>query len=190
MTYNSQTVIVGNLGADPELRFTPSGIPVATLNVGVGERRRNAAGEWEDSGTTWYRVILWNQAAENVAESLMRGMRVMVSGTMRSRNYETKEGEKRTTWELTADEIGPTLRGQTVTVTPRDPRTSGKRSVGRRAPGREPGREPGRRARERARRAPGRERARRARRARLRGRRARLRAGRGRYRPGPGPGPG
>jgi single-strand DNA-binding protein len=116
MTYNSQTTVVGNLGADPELRFTPSGVPVATLNVGVGERRRNSSGEWEDAGTSWYRVIIWNQSAENVAESLTRGMRVMVTGTMRSRNYETKEGEKRTVWELTADEIGPTLRGQTVTV--------------------------------------------------------------------------
>lgn len=109
--------IVGNLGADPELRFTPNGIPVAALNVGVTERRRNSAtNEWEDSGTSWFRVIVWNQMAENVAESLTRGMRVMVSGPMRSRAWETPEGEKRISWELTADEIGPTLRNQTMTV--------------------------------------------------------------------------
>ena len=111
------TQISGNLASDPELKFTPSGTAVATLNIGVSERRKNSnTGEWEDSGVTWYRTIVWGQPAEHVAESLTRGMRVMVNGTMRQRSYEDKSGETRYVWELTADEIGASLRFGPVDV--------------------------------------------------------------------------
>jgi single-strand DNA-binding protein len=109
--------IAGNLTGDPELRFTASGTAVATLNVGVNERRRNTkTGEWEDGNTTFFRVIVWNQPAEHVAESLTRGMRVMVTGIMRQRSYEDKEGTTRYMWEITAEEVGVSLRYATADV--------------------------------------------------------------------------
>jgi single-strand DNA-binding protein len=111
MAQAAQITFAGNLAADPELRYTPSGAAVATLNVAVGERRLiSATGKWEDAGTSWYRVAVWNQPAELVAESLRRGMRVIVTGIMRQREYTDREGEKRYTWDVTADEIGLSLK--------------------------------------------------------------------------------
>ncbi|MGH3297817.1 MAG: single-stranded DNA-binding protein, partial [Trebonia sp.] len=93
--------VVGNLVADPELRFTPSGQPVATFRVASTPRLRdNATGEWKDGDSLFLSCNVWRQAAENVAESLQRGMRVIVTGRLRQRNYETKEGEKRTVYEV------------------------------------------------------------------------------------------
>lgn len=107
----SQITVAGNLGDDPELRYTPSGAPVARLSVGVSDRQYDkTSGQWRDAGTTWFTVIAWNTLAENCAESLVRGNRVVVSGLMKSRTWENPEGEKRTTWEITADEIGASLR--------------------------------------------------------------------------------
>ena len=109
--------IVGNLVDDPELRFTPSGQPVARFRVASTPRfRDNATGEWRDGDSLFLTCNVWRQAAENVAESLTRGMRVIVSGRLRQRSYETKEGEKRTVYECEADEVGPSLRNASAKV--------------------------------------------------------------------------
>src|SRR5580704_1794306 len=110
--------IVGNLVADPELRFTSSGQPVATFRVASTPRIRDAAtNEWKDGDSLFLSCNVWRQAAENVAESLQRGMRVIVSGRLRQRNYETKEGEKRTVYEVEVDDVGPSLRNASAKVT-------------------------------------------------------------------------
>ena len=110
--------IVGNLVADPELRFTSSGQPVATFRVASTPRVRDAqSGEWKDGDSLFLTCNVWRQAAENVAESLQRGMRVIVSGRLRQRNYETKEGEKRTVYEVEVDDVGPSLRNASAKVT-------------------------------------------------------------------------
>jgi len=109
--------VVGNLTADPELRFTPSGAAVASFTVASTPRTfdRNA-NEWKDGEALFLRCSVWRQAAENVAESLQRGMRVIVQGRLRQRSFETKEGEKRTVIELEADEVGPSLKYATAKV--------------------------------------------------------------------------
>ncbi len=109
--------VVGNLVADPELRFTASGQPVATFRVASTPRvRDNASGEWKDGDSLFLTCNVWRQAAENVAESLQRGMRVIVTGRLRQRNYETKEGEKRTVYEVEVDDVGPSLRNASAKV--------------------------------------------------------------------------
>lgn len=103
--------VVGNLTADPELRFTPGGHAVANFTVASTPRTINkATNEWEDGDAFFLRCNIWRQAAENVAESLTRGMRVVVTGRLRQRSFDTREGEKRTVVELEVDEIGPSLR--------------------------------------------------------------------------------
>lgn len=114
--------LVGNLTADPELRFTPSGAPVANFTVASTPRTFDRqTGEWKDGDAMFLNCAVWRQPAENVAESLTKGMRVIVQGRLRSRSYETREGEKRTVFEVEVDEIGPALRYATAKVT----RTSG-----------------------------------------------------------------
>ena len=109
--------VVGNLVADPELRFTPSGQPVATFRVASTPRMRDAAsGEWKDGDSLFLTCNVWRQAAENVAESLQRGMRVIVTGRLKQRNYETKEGEKRTVYEVEVDDVGPSLKNASAKV--------------------------------------------------------------------------
>jgi single-strand DNA-binding protein len=109
--------VVGNLVADPELRFTASGQPVATFRVASTPRvRDNASGEWKDGDSLFLTCNVWRQAAENAAESLQRGMRVIVTGRLRQRNYETKEGEKRTVYEIEVDDVGPSLRNASAKV--------------------------------------------------------------------------
>ena len=109
--------VVGNLVADPELRFTPSGQPVATFRVASTPRMRdNTTGEWKDGDSLFLSCNVWRQAAENVAESLQRGMRVIVTGRLRQRNYETKEGDKRTVYEVEVDDVGPSLRNASAKV--------------------------------------------------------------------------
>ena len=109
--------VVGNLVADPELRFTPSGQPVATFRVAstprIMDRQTN---EWKDGDSLFLTCNVWRQAAENVAESLQRGMRVIVTGRLKQRNYETKEGEKRTVFEVEVDDVGPSLRNASAKV--------------------------------------------------------------------------
>ncbi|NNG36836.1 single-stranded DNA-binding protein [Nakamurella aerolata] len=109
--------VVGNLTADPELRFTSSGAAVASFTVASTPRTfdRNT-GEWKDGEALFLRCSLWRQAAENMAESLTRGARVIVQGRLKQRSFETKEGEKRTVIELDVDEIGPSLRYATAKV--------------------------------------------------------------------------
>jgi single-strand DNA-binding protein len=117
--------VVGNLVADPELRFTASGQPVATFRIAstprVMDRQTN---EWKDGDSLFLSCNVWRQAAENVAESLQRGMRVIVTGRLKQRNYETKEGEKRTVYEVEVDDVGPSLRNASAKVT-RSSRSSG-----------------------------------------------------------------
>ena len=109
--------VVGNLVADPELRFTQAGQPVATFRVASTPRMRDtASGEWRDGDSLFLTCNVWRQAAENVAESLQRGMRVIVTGRLKQRNYETKEGEKRTVYEVVVDDVGPSLRNASAKV--------------------------------------------------------------------------
>ena len=117
MAYDNTVTIVGNLTRDPELRFTPSGQATATFGVAVNRRWQNRqTQEWEEA-TSFFDVVSWGQLAENTAQSLTRGTRVMVSGRLDQRSWENQEGEKRSKIEITADEIGPTLRWATVSVT-------------------------------------------------------------------------
>ncbi|MCW2692590.1 MAG: single-stranded DNA-binding protein [Mycobacterium sp.] len=109
--------VVGNLTSDPELRFTPSGAAVASFTVASTPRTLDrASNEWKDGEALFLRCSVWRQAAENVAESLTKGARVVVQGRLRQRSFETKEGEKRTVIELEVDEIGPSLRYATAKV--------------------------------------------------------------------------
>jgi single-strand DNA-binding protein len=109
--------VVGNLTADPELRFTPSGAAVANFTVASTPRIYDRqAGEWKDGEALFLRCNIWREAAENVAESLTRGARVIVSGRLKQRSFETREGEKRTVFEVEVDEIGPSLRYATAKV--------------------------------------------------------------------------
>jgi single-strand DNA-binding protein len=110
--------VVGNLTDDPELRFTPSGAAVANFRVASTPRTFNRqTNAWEDGDPLFLSCSVWRQAAENVAESLHRGARVVVTGRLKQRSYETREGEKRTVFELDVDEIGPSLRYATAKVT-------------------------------------------------------------------------
>lgn len=109
--------ITGRTTSDPELRFTPSGKAVANLSVAVNHRKRNPNGEWEDDGADFYRVDVWDKQAENVAETITKGTEVVVTGTLRSREWDDKDGNKRTSWEIRADVIAPSLRWATAVVT-------------------------------------------------------------------------
>jgi single-strand DNA-binding protein len=111
MAGETTITVIGNLTNDPELRFSPSGAAVANFTIASTPRTFDRqANEWKDGETLFLRASIWREAAENVAESLTKGMRVIVSGVLKSRSYETKEGEKRTVIELEVQEIGPSLR--------------------------------------------------------------------------------
>jgi single-strand DNA-binding protein len=110
--------VVGNLVDDPELRFTPSGAAVANFRVASTPRTFDRqTNEWKDGEALFLSCSVWRQAAENVAESLQRGMRVVIQGRLKARSYETREGEKRTVFEIDVDEVGPSLRYATAKVT-------------------------------------------------------------------------
>ena len=110
--------MIGNLVDDPELRFTPSGAAVAKFRVASTPRYLDKqTNEWKDGESLFLQCQIWRQAAENVAESLTKGMRVILSGRLKQRSYETKEGEKRTVFEVEVDEVGPSLRNATAKVT-------------------------------------------------------------------------
>ncbi len=110
--------VVGNLVDDPELRFTPSGAAVANFRIASTPRTFDKqTNEWKDGDSLFLSCSVWRQAAENVAESLQRGMRVVVQGRLKSRTYETREGEKRTVFEIEVEEVGPSLKYATAKVT-------------------------------------------------------------------------
>jgi len=114
---DTQITIAGNLVDDPELRFTPAGQPVARFRVASTPRYLDKnTNEWKDGDSLFLTCNVWRQAAENVAESLTRGMRVIVSGRLRQRSYETKEGEKRIVYEVEVDDVGPSLRNASAKV--------------------------------------------------------------------------
>jgi single-strand DNA-binding protein len=126
MAGDTQITIAGNLVDDPQLRYTPTGQAVANFRVASTPRfRDNASGEWKDGDSLFLSCNVWRQAAENVAESLQRGMRVIVQGRLRQRSYETKEGEKRTVYEIEVDEVGPSLRNASAKVTKSSRSTGG-----------------------------------------------------------------
>src|ERR1700710_250922 len=118
MAGDTVITVVGNLTADPELRFTPSGAAVASFTIASTPRTfdRNS-NEWKDGEALFLRCSIWRQAAENAAESLTRGMRVIASGRLKQRSYETREGEKRTVFEIDVDEVGPSMKYATAKVT-------------------------------------------------------------------------
>jgi len=118
MAGETPITLIGNLTADPELRFTPSGQAVATFTVASTPRTYDRqTNEWKDGEALFLRCEVWRQYAENVTESLQKGTRVIVSGRLKSRSYETNSGEKRTVFEVEVDEVGPALRYATAKVT-------------------------------------------------------------------------
>lgn len=126
MAGDTPITVIGNLTDDPELRFTPSGAAVANFTVASTPRMFDRqTSEWKDGDTLFMRCSIWRQAAENVAESLSRGTRVVVSGRLKQRSYETREGEKRTVVECEVDEIGPSLRYATARVTKTERQSGG-----------------------------------------------------------------
>jgi single-strand DNA-binding protein len=132
MAGETTITLVGNLTADPELRFTPSGAAVANFTVASTPRTFDRqTNEWRDGDAMFLNCAVWRQAAENVAESLQKGMRVIVQGRLRSRSYETREGERRTVFEIDVDEIGPALKYATAKVSRN---TGGGQGGGSRSP--------------------------------------------------------
>ena len=134
MANETQITVVGNLTAPPELRFTPNGAAVANFTVASTPRTfdRNT-NEWKDGEALFLRCSVWKEVAENVAESLDKGMRVIVQGRLKARSYDDKDGNRRTSWELDVDEIGPALRFATAKVT-RAQRSGGGQGGGNFAP--------------------------------------------------------
>lgn len=118
MAGETSITVAGNLTADPELRFTPSGAAVANFTVASTPRTFDKQNnEWKDAETLFLNCSVWRQAAENAAESLQRGMRVIVQGRLKARSYETRDGEKRTVFEIDVEEVGPSLKNATAKVT-------------------------------------------------------------------------
>jgi single-strand DNA-binding protein len=133
MSNGNSVTIVGNITRDPELRFTPSGQATATFGLAVNRRWQNRqTQEWEEA-TSFFDVVCWREMAENASESLARGSRVIVTGRLEQRSWETADGEKRSKIEVVADEIGPSLRWATAQVTKNE-----RRGPGEAAPARQP----------------------------------------------------
>ena len=131
MAGETTITVIGNLTNDPELRFTPSGSAVANFTIASTPRTFDRqTNEWKDEETLFLRASIWREAGENVAESLTKGMRVIVQGRLKSRTYDTKEGEKRTVMELEVDEIGPSMRYASAKVQ-RTQRGNGEGAAGR-----------------------------------------------------------
>lgn len=122
---DTSITVVGNIVADPELRFTPAGAAVANFRVASTPRRYNSqTNQWEDGEAMFLTCNVWRQAAENVAETLSKGMRIIVTGRLKQRSFQTREGENRTVFEIDVDEVGPSLRYATAQVN-RNPREGG-----------------------------------------------------------------
>jgi single-strand DNA-binding protein len=118
MAVGNEVVLVGNLTDDPELRYTPSGVPVATFTVAVNRRQRDpVTNEWKDGETSFIRCNVWRQQAENAAESLAKGTRTIVVGRLRQRSWETPEGQRRSVTEVEVENVGPSLEWATANVT-------------------------------------------------------------------------
>lgn len=132
MAYNETVItVVGNLTADPELRFTPSGAPVTNFVIASTPRFFDRqANEFKDAETLFVRCSLWREAAENVCESLTKGTRVIAQGRLKARSYEDREGNQRTSWELDVDEVGPSLRYATAKVERQAARQGGQGGFG------------------------------------------------------------
>lgn len=113
---DSTVTIAGNLTQDPELRYTPNGAAVVKLNVAVNRRYKDESGQWQDGEASFFKVNAWRGLAENCAESLQKGARVIVTGRLQQRSWETSEGDKRYAIEIEADEVGPSLRWATAQV--------------------------------------------------------------------------
>jgi single-strand DNA-binding protein len=124
--------VVGNATRDPELRFTPSGVPVASFGVAVNKRKKDGD-QWVDAGVDFYNVTAWRDLGTNVAESIDKGQRIIVTGRLEQREYEAKDGTKRTSVDITADEIGPSLRWATA-ETQRNERSDSSSSAGYQPP--------------------------------------------------------
>ena len=125
MANGNSVTLVGNITRDPELRFTPSGQPTATFGLAVNRRWQNKQNnEWEEA-TSFFDVVCWREMAENAAESLHKGARVIVTGRLEQRSWETQDGDKRSKVEVVADEVGPSLRWATAEVTKNDRRSPG-----------------------------------------------------------------
>jgi single-strand DNA-binding protein len=133
MAADNHTSIVGNLAADPELRFTNTGIPVANLRVAVTSRIQDKDGTWRDGETSFHRVNVWRDQAHNLTDSLGKGDRVMVTGRLRQRAWETPEGERRTATEIDADEVGASLKFHTAKLERAHHRSNSERAAGREA---------------------------------------------------------
>ena len=116
MAIGNSVTLVGNLTDDPELRFTPQGVAVANFRVAVNQRFKDAQGNWQDGETSYFRINCWRQLAENVAETLTRGSRAIVSGRLKFRQWETQDGETRSVVEIEAEEVGPSLKFATAKV--------------------------------------------------------------------------
>jgi single-strand DNA-binding protein len=129
MASDNTVTLVGNITDDPELRFTPSGAAVANFTVAVNRRTRTQSGEWEDKLDGFFRCNCWRDMAENVAESLQKGSRVMVVGRLQQRSWEDQEGNRRSAFEVQVDEVGPSLRWATASV------QTSRRSGGQQAAG-------------------------------------------------------
>jgi len=129
MANDNQVTIVGNLTDDPELRYTPNGAAVCKFRIAVNRRIPDGAGGWKDGEASYFTVNAWRSLAENAAESLTRGARVVISGRLQYRSWENQDGDKRTAVEIEADELGPSLRWATARVE-RNPRSSGAGSSG------------------------------------------------------------
>src|ERR1700734_2683859 len=135
MAGDTQITVVGNLVSDPELRYTPTGVAVANFRVASTPRTFDRqANEWKDGDSLFLTCNVWRQAAENVAESLQRGMRVIVMGRLHQRSYETREGEKRTVFEIEVDDVGPSMRNASAKVA-KSNRSGGSGGVGGGGPG-------------------------------------------------------
>jgi len=130
MASDNQITIVGNLTDDPELRYTANGAAVANFRVAYSTRIRDAAGNWTDGETSFFTVNCWRALAENAAESLTRGTRVVVTGRLKQRSWENQEGEKRTVVEIEADDLGPSLKWATASVTKANRSSSSSSSGG------------------------------------------------------------
>jgi single-strand DNA-binding protein len=129
MASDNQITVVGNLTDDPELRYTANGAAVANFTVAHSTRIRDAQGNWSDGDTSFFRVNVWRSLAENAAESLTRGTRVVVTGRLKQRSWENQEGEKRSMIEIEGDEVGPSLKWATAKVE-KTPRSSSSSSSG------------------------------------------------------------
>ena len=130
MAADNQTTIAGNLVETPELRFTNTGTPVTNLRVAVTQRIQQD-GEWRDGDTSFFKVNVWRGQAEHLADSLTKGDRIMVTGRLRQRSWETPEGDKRSVTEIEADEVGASLKWATAKVERTQQRGNGDRSSGR-----------------------------------------------------------